>query len=752
MPHGPVFNQHSRKREEDDDEAKWEADEDEEDDDEAYARNEDEERELREIDDADDEDAAAAEREITHADTAPTSEFAQELPGFGISRSVTFSNRRSKVRKHDGSSLGRAPVVKEVPAPPDYERKSRPFKVGENVKVKQDYRPKYCACSVMATVGATCAMCTYFWSHADKLAHAVCGTLTEADSLRKADVRTAILREVPLTAFERDMQVFKSKPGNLSEAVCFAKDKAGNAFLVEAGTCSKPRFNQKKKKDSGLSEPQKLKDACAKVDIELNALLPDRSTEGQISSLKANVAKRLKDPFKETRAELAATEPFCSLEVDPVDLSDEAAVRKAILCGFADLRMDKSAGSDGHLNGAVTKGELLMAQRGDVEEAALRRIKRLVLLGDAVSLFTGTELVELGVRSPVFPSIKDELTELRKCFEFVEGRIYLTPDGRRVQLQHPRWRSTLVQSTIDHVVQYVLYKPFSLAEVALLQEGSVGQAVDESSLVGVSTSDEGLVRFRSLLDEVRSRGDGRVRSSDVMTGMDWSVGRTGALDAYFCLRNSSSRDERFVSAVTAQAWSLINSTYAVGGTWLAQLDYGVVQTGSLRTSQQDGAPRHVDHVLNTGVILDDDHMVADVASSTLDYGDDQVASVPTEELCATREFLVDWKSPFEERDVCVSNPEPIDTLGRFVLERHGRTEYELKKWRNSLISMIAASLDGDRTAGVVSDQIRSFRFENRFNQEALHKLDEVLETLGLTHFDVVPMNDAVAPPLGEMAD
>ena len=448
MPHGPAFNQHSRKREEDDDEAKWEADEDEEDDDEAYARNDDEERELREIDDADDEDAAAAEREITHADLAPTSEFAQELPGFGISKRTTFSDRRSKVRKHDGSSLGRAPVVKEVPAPPDYERKSRPFKVGENVKVKQDYRPKYCACSVMATVGATCAMCTYFWSHADKLAHAVCGTLTEADSLRKADVRTAILHDVPLTAFERDMQVFKSKPGNLSEAVCFAKDKAGDTFLVEAGTCSKPRFNQKKKKDSELSEPQKLKDACAKVDIELNALLPDRSTEGQISSLKANVAKRLKDPFKGTRAELAATEPFCSLEVDPVDLSDEAAVRKAILCGFADLRMDKSAGSDGHLNGAVTKGELLMAHRGDVEEAALRRIKRLVLLGDAVSLFTGTELVELGVRSPVFPSIKDELTELRKCFEFVEGRIYLTPDGRRVQLQHPRWRSILVQSTM----------------------------------------------------------------------------------------------------------------------------------------------------------------------------------------------------------------------------------------------------------------------------------------------------------------
>ena len=395
-----------------------------------------------------------------------------------------------------------------------------------------------------------------------------------------------------------------------------------------------------------------------------------------------------------------------------------------------------------------------MAHRSDLEEACVRRIKRLVILGDAVSLFTGPELVELGVRTPIYPSIKDELTEYRKCFVFVDGRLYLTPEGECVELDFPRWRSILVQATVDHLVQYVLYKPFSAFEVDLLQDAHchVTDAVDYGSLVGVSTSDEGLVRFRSLLEELRGRGSGQLRSSDV-TGMDWSVGRSGALDGYFCLRNATLQSPEFVSAVTAQSWALINGTYVIDRTWIAQVDYGVVQTGSLRTSQQDGAPRRVDNVLSTGVILDSDHMVCDVASSSLDYGDDQAATVPSDAQCKAREFLVNWSSPFEERDVEISKRgEPIDTLGRYVLERHGRTEYELKKWRNSVRSIVASFLEGREAGGKISDQIRSFRFENRFNPGALDFLEFVLKTLDSKSYDVVPVDDVVAPPLGPMSD
>ncbi|CAE7730036.1 unnamed protein product [Symbiodinium sp. CCMP2456] len=146
-------------------------------------------------------------------------------------------------------------------------------------------------------------------------------------------------------------------------------------------------------------------------------------------------------------------------------------------------------------------------------------------------------------------------------------------------------------------------------------------------------------------------------------------------------------------------------------------------------------------------------MVCDVASSSLDYGDDQVATVPTDAQCAAREFLVNWSSPLDERDVEVSEVgEPIETLGRYVIQRHGRTEYELKKWKNSIRSIIATSLEGRNAGGKITDQVRSFRFENRFNSEALEFLEKVLATFSLKEYDVVSVDNAVAPPLGPMSD
>ena len=72
---------------------------------------------------------------------------------------------------------------------------------------------------------------------------------------------------------------------------------------------------------------------------------------------------------------------------------------------------------------------------------------------------------------------------------------------------------------------------------------------------------------------------------------------------------------------------MLNSTYVVGKTWIAQAGYGIVQTGSLRTSQQDGAARHVDNVLRTGIILDEEGQVKELTSHQIEYGDDQVASL-----------------------------------------------------------------------------------------------------------------------------
>ena len=71
-------------------------------------------------------------------------------------------------------------------------------------------------------------------------------------------------------------------------------------------------------------------------------------------------------------------------------MNDEAEIRARITEFFGDLQLSRTSGSDGHNCGLSTKAELLLARRADVEDACVARIRRLALLGDAVSLFFGT--------------------------------------------------------------------------------------------------------------------------------------------------------------------------------------------------------------------------------------------------------------------------------------------------------------------------------------------------------------------------
>ncbi|OLP80075.1 hypothetical protein AK812_SmicGene39559 [Symbiodinium microadriaticum] len=65
-----------------------------------------------------------------------------------------------------------------------------------------------------------------------------------------------------------------------------------------------------------------------------------------------------------------------------------------------------------------------------------------------------------------------------------------------------------------------------------------------------------------------------------------------------------------------------------------------------------------------------EHFVREPASYQLEYGDDQAASVPTAGQCLAREFLVEWRSPLIERDICASAPgEPVDIIGRQVFKQ-----------------------------------------------------------------------------------
>ena len=113
-----------------------------------------------------------------------------------------------------------------------------------------------------------------------------------------------------------------------------------------------------------------------------------------------------------------------------------------------------------------------------------------------------------------------------------------------------------------------------------------------------------------------------------------------------------------------------------------------MQTGYLRTSQQDGAAKRVDNVLCSGANFHLEHFVREPASYQLEYGDDQAASVPTAGQCLAREFLVEWRSPLIERDICASAPgEPVDIIGRQVFKQDGRVQYHLKKCHKSIVTI-----------------------------------------------------------------
>ena len=84
--------------------------------------------------------------------------------------------------------------------------------------------------------------------------------------------------------------------------------------------------------------------------------------------------------------------------------------------------------------GCGTKHELLLDHRDEVIDSAVRRIQRLRTVGNNVWLFTGPELVALGIRSPVRPSIKLEHHEPRKVFATVKDIVQVNKDGVRKAL------------------------------------------------------------------------------------------------------------------------------------------------------------------------------------------------------------------------------------------------------------------------------------------------------------------------------
>lgn len=358
----------------------------------------------------------------------------------------------------------------------------------------------------------------------------------------------------------------------------------------------------------------------------------------------------------------------------------------------------------------LQKGNFLTADIISIVEAVKRRLKRLQLVGKDIGLFKGIELVQYGMRGVVFPAIKNEWHPEKKIFKTDDsGVAVLDEEGKRVRLDHPRWRSILMQSTLEYAVQYALFKAKVNAQVEVLQNGDVDAAIGQSTMVGASTSTEGLERMRQIFDRLFELGGGVVRTSDV-TGLDWSVGALGGSHGFITILSARNPSDGFVSAVTACSWASYNSVYQCGRNLYAQTRF---QTGMLCTSQEGGAARAINSILRWGVIETPYGLIP--VCACISYSDDQVLAWK-----GPRGFLLDskYRSPLDERDILESKPEDkIDFLGRdFVLvEKEGKKtlEYHLKRWQNSIASLVEPKiLDGElkeSQIAVTAQRISAFR-------------------------------------------
>ena len=137
------------------------------------------------------------------------------------------------------------------------------------------------------------------------------------------------------------------------------------------------------------------------------------------------------------------------------------------------MELSKSAGSNGAVCGRSTKEEFLQGFRQDIREACLRSMKRLACVGKDAGYVSARDLFWCGLRGLVSPEIKDELHEPKKVFA-------ATPDDSidyDKRLKNPRWKSILVQGTIDHIEGATLTKTSAKAYIGHFQDTDLGGGV-----------------------------------------------------------------------------------------------------------------------------------------------------------------------------------------------------------------------------------------------------------------------------------
>ena len=369
------------------------------------------------------------------------------------------------------------------------------------------------------------------------------------------------------------------------EPAPFEKDANGQDFLYVVGRTSKPPSYGKK---ANQDDAEEVQEALRDIDVDVKLVWPDADEKAVEHSLRANCLKRTDDKLTGTTEELSTMNLIGKANIEPPELESPASIQREVEKAMSSLRPGKSAGYDGYTRGRSTKGEFERAYHEELVTATTNRLRRLAFLGSNAGFLDPIHKCRAGLKTLVNPQIKREWHRFDKVYEAdAEGNVRLDADGKPILRKNPRWRSILIQGTVDFLTLVVLVSRYTKGWTKAFQESGGSAAVNFGSGVGFSASPEGKKQMARLLRSL-SEGSpsGMMRSSDV-TGMDWSVGPSGLIHTYRVWLEAGAPETQWARMLWAFGYCELDSLYLLGSRVLAQRHIGVVGSGSFRTTWLD---------------------------------------------------------------------------------------------------------------------------------------------------------------------
>jgi ribA/ribD-fused uncharacterized protein len=431
------------------------------------------------------------------------------------------------------------------------------------------------------------------------------------------EIIRSIVSEYPCLKKRVDLGKLRAVP---HEEIEETRDSHGKAMYYtgfRTRHTNEPRTHKEKELDPSTIELWDQLAETARVDKSAYAMPPD-TLDALMDSLFANCEKRVQpqiatsDPdFWRALAEYVThhvTSPAMPdaadiLRCDEID-EDELKVLTEpewaeALRGFKDgdgmkeleeffihrvekaigtLHSGKSCGWDRLLYHTTTKGELRDnpdAMR-EVAECAVARLMVFARCGSLFRYLRPEHYVELGLNDPSMPVLKNEATPARK----LKG-------------EHKRWRSIMVGSACDELVEKVLQKGHSSRLQALFNLGA-----DTASQIGTGSDDRHVSMLKHRVSAAcESAGTENVVSTDV-SGMDfcmsWPGCTTSLVQRVACLEASPGPSRIKVAlrcALIACEFSCAQQGLLYGNTVILPTDPSVNKSGKGATSMNNTGPR-----------------------------------------------------------------------------------------------------------------------------------------------------------------